>query len=478
MTCLPQQTLTPSGLISLDATDGEVQLLSRSSVELRSLSSSPLAKPHRLSKDNSQGANAWVDRDTDLTVTVTTHRIVFQSRDSSRSSSSNTSRDAYFLHHCAITTHEECGGEWLSNRSFKIMLKTVSHGSFHLIFREGKSDRDAFSDSLGKAMTRKQWEETYRMQQTQQRRDNTNMMSGTGTGNDGMVTRKVGIDAILQRNKNKHDRAKELTNDAFGDAKKRKGKEERAREVEKLFREAKELTAIIHKYTATLEKNKKESGGGDDDDTTELSSMMENMGMITALTKDTSSSYHETLARQIADFLGMNKKFMTAKGGSGIMSLTDLYCLFNRARGANMISPDDLIESLNLMQKLGLPVKLREFEESGVRCVIESTFDDAVMAKKILDYIEEKEGVSSSTVGAMKSLKRLVVGPSASEDDEHGLNKMNKYVGLTALEAAKCLNIPPILANEQLLSAERNGHLCRDVTLEGTRFYRNHFMVF
>ena len=53
---------------------------------------------------------------------------------------------------------------------------------------------------------------------------------------------------------------------------------------------------------------------------------------------------------------------------------------------------------------------------------------------------------------------------------------MKVYVGVTALEAGRVLKISPILANEQLLSAERSGYLCRDVTVEGTRFFRNLFV--
>lgn len=447
ITCLPLQTLTPSGLINLDATDGEVQLISRSSIELRSLSSSPLPKPSRISNDNSL---QWVDRDPRLTVTLTSHRIVFQSFDK---------KEAHFLHHCALKNHESTGGEWISNRSFKIILETVTHGRLCLIFRVGKVDRDAFSDALKKALGRKQWEETYRMQ-----------MNETQNRRPGEITRKVGVDAILERNKNKHIRAQALANEAFGqDGKKRKGKDERAKEVEKLFSEAKELTAIIHKYVATLEKNQ-QNGGGEDmgEDTTELTSMMSNMGMITALTKDASSSYHETLARQISDFLQGSKAFSTSKGGSGILTLTDLYCLLNRARGANMISPDDMIESLSMVEKLGLGIRLRKFEGSGIQCVCESTFDDAVMAEKIISFIKEKELSSKKSTGFMG-----IGFPSSSQDE----GKPKQFAGLTVLDAARHLKIPPLLANEQLLSAERCGFLCRDTTLEGTRFYQNHFSI-
>ena len=52
------------------------------------------------------------------------------------------------------------------------------------------------------------------------------------------------------------------------------------------------------------------------------------------------------------------------------------------------------------------------------------------------------------------------------------------YVGVTALEAGRVLKISALLANEILLGAERNGVLCRDVTISATRFFRNTFATY
>ena len=38
----------------------------------------------------------------------------------------------------------------------------------------------------------------------------------------------------------------------------------------------------------------------------------------------------------------------------GAVSLTDLYCLYNRARGTELVSPDDLLEAVKLMESLRL----------------------------------------------------------------------------------------------------------------------------
>jgi len=274
--------------------------------------------------------------------------------------------------------------------------------------------------------------------------------------------RLVGVDAIMAKNRARNERAKQIAEDAFGGDNGKVSTKEK-QEVETLLREAGELVGVIHKYVATLEKQQAQKGGNDGDDgnsedTKQLTSMLQNMGMITALSShqvNSKSEYHDRLARQISDFLQIStSKF---KKAGGIMTLTDVYCLFNRARGTNMISPEELLDAVKLVEVLGLGLKLREFDESGVVVIQEAGFDDSVMAEKIIEYIdgaeeEEKEKMS---------------------DDDGG--NSNTYVGVTALEAGRILKISALLANEILLGAEREGVLCRDVTISAQRFYRNMF---
>jgi ESCRT-II complex subunit VPS36 len=64
--------------------------------------------------------------------------------------------------------------------------------------------------------------------------------------------------------------------------------------------------------------------------------------------------YHQQLARQIADIL-LTKNRLRSLGG--MITLSDVYCLYNRARGTELVSADDFLEASHLLQKLkiGLP---------------------------------------------------------------------------------------------------------------------------
>jgi ESCRT-II complex subunit VPS36 len=82
---------------------------------------------------------------------------------------------------------------------------------------------------------------------------------------------------------------------------------------------------------------------------------------------------------------------------------------------------------------------------SGVIVVQEDTFDDDVMATKLRELAEEQLSLNS---------------------------------GLTAMEVSRSLHISALLAHEILLESEKLGYLCRDETLETTRFYPNLFAEF
>lgn len=128
------------------------------------------------------------------------------------------------------------------------------------------------------------------------------------------------------------------------------------------------------------------------------------------------------------------------------MTLTDIYCLYNRARATNLISPEDLLEAVGCMKKLELGMSERTFP-SGVKVVQDDAFDDTVMAVRLKELAEEHLTLNATS-------------------------------GLTAMEVSRELHISALLAHEQLLESEKMGYLCRDETLETTRFFPNLFVDF
>eukprot|EP01116_Phalansterium_solitarium_P004129 TRINITY_DN15018_c0_g1_i1.p1 TRINITY_DN15018_c0_g1~~TRINITY_DN15018_c0_g1_i1.p1 ORF type:complete len:416 (-),score=97.31 TRINITY_DN15018_c0_g1_i1:365-1558(-) len=198
-----------------------------------------------------------------------------------------------------------------------------------------------------------------------------------------------------------------------------------------LIDNAKGMVALAERFVA---KQQKQASSQEEDN--DFRSMMISMGIAMPVTKGSAGSlYHSQLAAQISDWLlrtlGIESKF------GGMMALTDLYCFVNRARGTQLISPDDLYRACMLFEPLRLPVRLRRFD-SGVLVVHTLDNTDQAIAKSMRDLV-------------------LIDGPQ------------------TAFDVARSRNVSIALATEQLLAAERLGALCRDETLDGVVFYLNVF---
>ena len=71
---------------------------------------------------------------------------------------------------------------------------------------------------------------------------------------------------------------------------------------------------------------------------------MFNMGMTDNFTSHVSKSisgkkFYQDLAREIENFLD---KIINQERFSGVIGLIDLFCLYNRARGTDLVSPEDM----------------------------------------------------------------------------------------------------------------------------------------
>ena len=171
-----------------------------------------------------------------------------------------------------------------------------------------------------------------------------------------------------------------------------------------------------------------------------METIMQNIGIVSPVTKFSAGrQYHEQLARQMADML-LQQGRLDRLGG--MITLTDLYCLFNRARGTELVSPDDLLTAATLTRKLALGMRLRVFD-SGVKVLQSDSYNEEEMGKKIVNLL---------TTDAVYSV-----------------------AGLQASDAALRLNISLVVAKEQLLIAECRLFICRDESAEGLFFFPNLF---
>ena len=162
--------------------------------------------------------------------------------------------------------------------------------------------------------------------------------------------------------------------------------------------------------------------------------------------------YLSELARNLAEFLTDDSRGILRRAG-GIMSLVDLWAVFNRARGGvELVSPADFEKAAVLWEKLGLPVRLRTFK-SGVKVVQGRDRTDETTIRALLAW--------------MKDLHEF------PPDREVAWDWRQWGRGVTARDVAERFGWSIGVAEEELEMAEEKGALCREEGIEGLRFWEN-----
>ena len=252
-------------------------------------------------------------------------------------------------------------------------------------------------------------------------------ISGAVTPSTSQSTTKKTIKKIIKRHSNTESVGiSAIINDVHNDiSKQNKTLESGLQDINALKESANELMKIAQQLRV---KNDKDSQN-------DLGSVLLALGVSDPVTRETAGkSFATELARQFATFM---KKVLVQTGG--VLSVAEAYCLFNRSLGTNYVSPNDLADAIQHLNRREYGVKIETIE--GVTVVILSD----KQYKSILKDILSKFG-----------------------DDEF----------TTPLLMSKKTQLPISITRNYLLRAEADGVLCRDDSMAGLRFYKNMFNTF
>ncbi|KAL8162070.1 hypothetical protein V2J09_013559 [Rumex salicifolius] len=252
--------------------------------------------------------------------------------------------------------------------------------------------------------------------------------SSSGGGSLAIRMPVVGVSGILRKEQEMWENTDKSLQDAF-------------RDLNALMSKAKEMVMLAERMRQKLllSSNNQTNATNDEEigSKEEIQDLLLSVGIISPVTKESAGAmYHQQLSRQLADFV----KIPLERAG-GMINLIDVYCIFNRARGTELISPDDLLQACSLWEKFDVPVLLRKFD-SGVMVIQNRSHSDEEVYARI---------------------RTLVSKPDALQ------------TGISASDAAMTLGIAPAMAKEHLLNAESRGLLCRDISPDGFRFFINLF---
>ncbi|XP_022116027.2 vacuolar protein-sorting-associated protein 36 [Pieris rapae] len=205
------------------------------------------------------------------------------------------------------------------------------------------------------------------------------------------------------------------------------------KDLTKLMEKAKDMVSISKTISTKI---REKQGDISEDDTVRFKSYLMSLGIDDPVTRDafrSDSDYYMGLAQQISDMM-----VAVLMDSGGIMSLADVWCRVNRARGLELISPEDLLNGCKLLPTIDAPMSLRKFPSGA--CVLQlNSHRDEEVAKTISQLIEENGS-------------------------------------LTPIKLSQIANLSVLLARERLFTTERLGLACRDESIEGLAFYPNLFL--
>ncbi|KAK6521973.1 hypothetical protein TWF281_002546 [Arthrobotrys megalospora] len=229
-------------------------------------------------------------------------------------------------------------------------------------------------------------------------------------------------------------------------------------DLEALMSRAKEIIALAENFATQLADNPSLANSDAKEALSQSAALLALRPTDFSVTKDQISSsslslYHAELARSIADFLADDRRSILKKEG-GAITLVDLWAVYNRARGIELISPSDLESAAKLFDKLQLPVRLRQFK-SGLLVVQERNRTDEKVAKDVLAWLEEPSDVENRDATTDRRWGRSVLARDAAE----------KFGWSVAV------------AIEELEMIEERGELVRDTSFEGVRWWRSPWYI-
>ena len=221
-------------------------------------------------------------------------------------------------------------------------------------------------------------------------------------------------------------------------------------DLETLMTSAKEIIALAEQFASQANL-----GNADAEDSALVSQSTSALGLVT--TKDmlghgADNLYVSELSRNLAEWLTDDTRGILRKEG-GIITLVDLWAMFNRARGGvELVSPTDFEKAARLWDSLKLPVRLRRFK-SG------------------LLVVQGRERTDDKTIASLLSwLRELRREPPAVEVP---WDYCSYGRGVTAQETAEQFGWSVGVATEELEMAEESGALCREQGLDGLHFWEN-----
>lgn len=257
-----------------------------------------------------------------------------------------------------------------------------------------------------------------------------------------------GIAGILARREAERNTANATLAEAFSDLSSLMANAQRAVQLAERL-QAKSAAASAAAGTSTGGAGSGAPSASQDGTAAALLDAALSLGIASPVTRaGAGAAFHEQLSRQLVDVLA---PVLPRAGGS--IALPDAYLLVSRARGSELVSPEDFLAACRLWAALRLPLALHTFPATGVVVVTAPGADAAAVAARILALLREPVSASATAGGAV-----------------------SRWRGLAVAEIAEAVGVTVSMARECVREMERGARsVVRDEGDAAVRYYANQF---
>ena len=184
----------------------------------------------------------------------------------------------------------------------------------------------------------------------------------------------IGISRIQNLMRKKINNQNKLISGSFND-------------IQSLRENAEAMISLAQQIRAKLSSSKANTSESASQ-TAEINSVLSKIGFIDPVTKEVAGSdYYIKLAEQInVYFTDYFKKNPDIK----VITLIDAYCIYNRARGGNTISPKDMTQAINNFDKVAGEIKVKYFNKEMI-VLHTSEFSNENLINLIKNYMKENK---------------------------------------------------------------------------------------
>ena len=165
------------------------------------------------------------------------------------------------------------------------------------------------------------------------------------------------------------------------------------KDLNKLIEMAKPMVKLAQSISTKVRVRERQ-GTITEDETVQFKSYLLSMGIDDPITKGNHSDaeYYKLLAKEM--FLILDQPIQEA---GGMMTLTDAFVRVNRARGLELVSPDDILCAARALVHTHIPMKLHMFD-SGVLVLMTANNSEEEDRQDMMNQLESESPSRGSGV--------------------------------------------------------------------------------